>query len=106
MPTYEYICKNCNYELEELQSMSEAPLVTCPSCGNDTLARVMGGGGGLIFKGSGFYLTDYKDVKKSSTPSEKKTDNKKDEGSKPSESSDAKPTTPPPSLPPPDSKKD
>ena len=105
MPTYEYICKSCNYELEELQSMSEAPLITCPSCGKDTLARVMGGGGGLIFKGSGFYLTDYKDTKKSSTPSGKKGDNK-DEGAKPSESSDAKPSTPPPSSPPPDSKKE
>jgi len=60
MPTYEYLCKNCGHTLEELQSMSEKPLVRCPKCGTDSLARVMGGGGGLIFKGSGFYLTDYK----------------------------------------------
>ena len=60
MPTYEYVCRNCGHTLEELQSMSEDPLVRCPSCGKDALARVMGSGSGLIFRGSGFYLTDYK----------------------------------------------
>jgi len=60
MPTYEYVCRNCGHTLEELQSMTEEPLVRCPKCGKDTLARAMGTGGGLIFKGSGFYLTDYK----------------------------------------------
>jgi|WetSurMetagenome_2_1015567.scaffolds.fasta_scaffold454795_2 putative FmdB family regulatory protein len=75
MPTYEYLCKNCGHTLEELQSMTEPPLTTCPKCSQETLARVMGGGGGLIFKGSGFYLTDYK--KTSSPPatgSSKKAD--------------------------------
>ena len=75
MPTYEYVCKNCGHTLEELQSMSEDPLVRCPSCGKDTLARVMGGGSGLIFKGSGFYLTDYK--KSSASPSGGKEKNEK-----------------------------
>jgi len=60
MPTYEYLCRNCGHTLEEFQSMTEDPLVHCPKCGRDTLARVMGAGGGVIFKGSGFYLTDYK----------------------------------------------
>lgn len=60
MPTYRYQCKNCGNELEELQSMSEPPLVHCPKCHTDNLARIMGTGTGLIFKGSGFYLTDYK----------------------------------------------
>ena len=59
MPTYQYICKNCSHELEELQSMSEPPLVRCPNCGQDTLARIMSSGSGLIFKGSGLYKTDY-----------------------------------------------
>lgn len=59
MPTYQYICKNCGHELEELQSISEPPIIKCPQCGQDTLARVVGSGSGLIFKGSGFYLTDY-----------------------------------------------
>lgn len=65
MPFYEYKCSNCGHELEELQSMTEAPLVKCPVCGKDTLQKLMGTGAGLIFKGSGFYLTDYK--KKSSS---------------------------------------
>lgn len=72
--------------------MSEAPLVKCPSCGNDTLARVMGGGGGLIFKGSGFYLTDYKgDAKKTSPTIEKKEEKKPDSTTPPpTDSSDTK----------------
>jgi putative FmdB family regulatory protein len=60
MPTYEYRCKSCGHEFEELQSMTAAPLTICPKCAEPTLRRVMGGGGGMIFKGSGFYLTDYK----------------------------------------------
>jgi putative FmdB family regulatory protein len=65
MPTYQYICKNCGHELEELQSFTEPPLVHCPICKTDSLAKIVGGGGGLIFKGSGFYLTDYKKEAKS-----------------------------------------
>ena len=60
MPTYQYQCKNCGHTLEELQTMSEPPLVHCPKCHTDNLVRVVGTGAGLIFKGSGFYLTDYK----------------------------------------------
>lgn len=59
MPTYEYVCKKCGHAFEELQSMTEEPLKRCPECGTDNLARVMGTGGGIIFKGSGFYITDY-----------------------------------------------
>ena len=58
MPTYQYRCKSCSYEFEELQRISEDALVTCPNCHKDTLVRVIGGAG-LVFKGSGFYLTDY-----------------------------------------------
>lgn len=71
MPTYQYQCRNCGYELEEFQSIKEDPLTHCPNCSTENLLRVMGTGGGLIFKGSGFYLTDYKNTK-SSPPSEKK----------------------------------
>ena len=85
MPIYEYLCKNCGFTLEELQSIKEKPLVKCPSCGKDTLARLIGGGGSIIFKGSGFYHTDYKkssDKKKSTskteTASEAKTEIKAD----------------------------
>jgi putative FmdB family regulatory protein len=60
MPTYQYQCKNCGNEFEEFQSITEPPLVHCPKCNTDNLARVMGSGVNLIFKGSGFYGTDYK----------------------------------------------
>lgn len=66
MPTYEYQCKNCGHALEEFQSMTEPPLTRCPQCNTDSLIRIMGGGSGLIFKGTGFYLTDYK--KNASSP--------------------------------------
>jgi len=60
MPTYQYLCKYCGHEHEEFQSITAEHLVVCPHCGTPNLARMMGTGGGLIFKGSGFYLTDYK----------------------------------------------
>jgi putative FmdB family regulatory protein len=77
MPTYQYQCKNCGHVLEELQSMSEPPLLLCPACNTDNLQRIMGTGAGLIFKGSGFYLTDYKKGSSSppaATPTPKKPD--------------------------------
>lgn len=60
MPTYEYRCKNCSHELEEFQSMKDEPLVMCPVCHTPNLVRLISNGAGLIFKGQGFYLTDYK----------------------------------------------
>lgn len=60
MPTYEYACTKCGHELEAFQPMKDAPLKKCPACGRQTLRRKIGGGAGLIFKGSGFYITDYK----------------------------------------------
>ncbi len=62
MPTYEYVCRQCGHTFEEFQSMTEEPLTRCPECGTDNLARVMGTGGGIIFKGSGFYITDYRNT--------------------------------------------
>ncbi len=59
MPTYEYECIKCKYTFEEFQRISEAPLKRCPRC-NGQLRRLITGGAGLIFKGSGFYVTDYK----------------------------------------------
>ncbi len=105
MPTYQYICKSCNHELEELQSMSEPPLLICPNCKEATLARIMGGGSGLIFKGSGFYLTDYKGEAKKSAPSSEKKDKDKTESTTPATSGDAKPSPPPAPPPSSDSKK-
>jgi putative FmdB family regulatory protein len=59
MPTYEYKCKQCEEVFEILQKMTDAPLRDCPVCGG-ALSKVISGGIGIIFKGSGFYTTDYK----------------------------------------------
>lgn len=60
MPTYEYQCQNCGHQLEEFQSITAKPLKKCPECKKMKLQRLIGGGAGLIFKGSGFYITDYR----------------------------------------------
>ncbi|MEP7147084.1 MAG: zinc ribbon domain-containing protein [bacterium] len=60
MPTYDYKCENCKHQFEIYQSMKDEKLTTCPDCGKNALRRLIGSGSGLIFKGSGFYLTDYK----------------------------------------------
>ena len=62
MPTYEYICKNadCLHTFETFQSMKDSALTICPECNQPTLKRKIGLGAGIIFKGSGFYETDYK----------------------------------------------
>tara|TARA_B100000424_G_scaffold45787_1_gene31588 strand:+ start:442 stop:714 length:273 start_codon:yes stop_codon:yes gene_type:complete len=63
MPTYDYICDECKKRFEYFQSMSADPLTDCPECKKNSLRRIISGGTGLIFKGSGYYLTDYKDKK-------------------------------------------
>ncbi|NUN68911.1 MAG: zinc ribbon domain-containing protein [Bacteroidetes bacterium] len=83
MPTYDYKCSECGHLFETMQSMKDAPLTTCPNCGKETLNRLIGAGGGMIFKGSGFYLTDYKGGSGSGSSS-----------SAPSPKSDAKPAAP------------
>lgn len=60
MPTYDYECQACGHAFEKLQMMSDKLLRKCPKCGARKLARLIGSGGGLIFKGSGFYSTDYR----------------------------------------------
>ena len=60
MPTYEYACPKCGHEFEQFQSMRDEPLKKCPKCKKAGLKRLVGGGAGLIFKGTGFYITDYK----------------------------------------------
>jgi putative FmdB family regulatory protein len=60
MPTYEYQCDACKHRFEELQSFSEAPLKKCPKCKKNKLQRLLGTGAAIIFKGSGFYQTDYR----------------------------------------------
>ena len=70
MPTYEYVCEKCGHRFEKFQPISAAPLATCPEelCarkrwGRGRVKRVIGAGAGLIFKGSGFYITDYRSEK-------------------------------------------
>jgi len=60
MPTYEYECRSCKKGFEIFQKMTEDPLQKCPSCGKLKLKKKIGMGAGIIFKGSGFYCTDYK----------------------------------------------
>lgn len=59
MPTYEYQCRKCGHQFEQFQSITAVPLKTCPQC-KGRVARLLTAGGGIIFKGSGFYHTDYK----------------------------------------------
>lgn len=66
MPIYEYQCQSCGFLFDELQSMKEEPLVKCPNCGKNELKKLIGSGSSVIFKGTGFYQTDYK--KKHTSP--------------------------------------
>jgi putative FmdB family regulatory protein len=68
MPTYDYHCTACGHRFEEWQQISEPKLRTCPKCKKRKLERLVGAGAGLIFRGTGFYVTDYK--RKGAPPSE------------------------------------
>ena len=87
MPTYAYRCPSCGHEYERLQKITDKTLAKCPECGTRG-QRQISGGAGLVFKGSGFYITDYKragdkpstgdeGVKPSDTPAKPKPDTKK-----------------------------
>ncbi|MGD1277365.1 MAG: zinc ribbon domain-containing protein [Tepidisphaeraceae bacterium] len=60
MPTYQYKCDACGFEFEKFQSITAATVRKCPKCGKNQLRRLIGAGAGLIFKGEGFYTTDYR----------------------------------------------
>jgi putative FmdB family regulatory protein len=60
MPTYDYQCDACNHTFEEFQSMTAEPLKKCPKCKKNQLRRLFGAGAAILFKGSGFYQTDYR----------------------------------------------
>ena len=72
MPTYQYKCAHCGHDFEIVQSMSENRLKKCPQCRQPKLQRLIGSGSGIIFKGTGFYETDYK--RKSPPSKDSKTD--------------------------------
>jgi putative FmdB family regulatory protein len=92
MPTYEYICRACGHEFEAFQSITAATLRKCPSCGKSKLERKIGIGAGVLFKGGGFYETDYRsesykkgheaEKKASEAKSDSKTDSKTDASKK------------------------
>lgn len=90
MPTYDYKCKECGHMFEEFQSMSSDLLVVCPKCGKPSLKRQMSGGTGMIFKGSGYYLTDYKKSGSSQTAAKPKEEEKE---TKTETKPDSKPAT-------------
>lgn len=86
MPTYEYRCTACATEFEKFQRMSDEPVAECPGCGASA-ERLLSAGAGLLFKGSGFYITDYRsDSYKKAAKSEAGSSSKSDGGGK-SESS-------------------
>lgn len=93
MPTYEYLCDNCGYEFERFQAITAKSLRKCPKCGKKELKRLIGAGAGVIFKGPGFYQTDYRSEsykkaeksEKKTGDTEKKEPEKKGEDKKPKE---------------------
>jgi putative FmdB family regulatory protein len=77
MPTYSYLCERCGSEFERFQAITAKPLRMCPKCGKKRLKRLIGSGAGIIFKGSGFYQTDYRSESyKKAEKSEKMTTTK------------------------------
>ena len=98
MPTYEYKCEACGEEFDYFQKFSDAPLTECEKCGGK-LTKLVSGGSGLIFKGTGFYITDYKkpsegNGKSAKTPVGGVSDNKKPAKSEEKPKTDGKPAIP------------
>lgn len=87
MPTYEYECRACGHTFDVFQSMSADALTICPACDKKQLRRLIGGGAGIIFKGSGFYVNDSRS--KSSSATGKPARETADGASKPSEAATA-----------------
>jgi len=96
MPTYDYVCDACGHAFEKFQSFKENAMTTCPECGKEELRRLFGTGAAVLFKGTGFYQTDYRsDGYKAAEKADKPSESKPAE-SKPAESKPA--TTPKPST--------
>ena len=121
MPTYEYRCDACGHEFEKFQSITAAPVKKCPHCGKNKVKRLISTGAGLIFKGSGFYITDYRDsgyqekakaetgggeTKSGDAKSDAKPESKSAEPAKPAAEAKPKSESKPKSDSPPKKKKD
>ena len=100
MPTYDYICDDCGHEFEAFESIKADPQTACPTCRKETLRRKIGAGAAILFKGSGFYITDYrsdsykkaaKADSESSSGSSKSEAKSESNGSASSSKSEAKP---------------
>jgi putative FmdB family regulatory protein len=102
MPTYDYICDDCKHEFEAFESIKADPQSVCPECTKDTLRRKIGAGAAILFKGSGFYQTDYrsdsyKKSAKADQPSESKPASSESSSSSTAPSTPAKSEAPKPS---------
>ncbi len=94
MPTYDYVCDGCGHAFELFQSMTEAVKRTCPKCKKKKLRRLIGAGGAIVFKGSGFYKTDYRSESyKKGAAADSGAGKKTESSGKPAESGNSKPTT-------------
>lgn len=93
MPTYEYKCSACDHRFDQFQSMKDAPLKKCPECGKNALERLIGTGAAVLFKGSGFYQTDYRsDNYKKAAAADKPASDSKSDGAKSSSNGASKST--------------
>ncbi len=93
MPTYDYECDACGHAFEEFQSITAKPIRKCPECGKRKVRRLIGTGAGVIFKGSGFYQTDYRSNSYKKGAENEKSSSKGDDTPKPVESSSTKKTS-------------
>jgi len=99
MPTYEYVCDACDHKFELFQSIKDDPVKKCPECGKKKVRRLFGTGAAVMFKGSGFYTTDYRSESyKKSAAADSKSESSGSSESKSSESkseskTDSKPTS-------------
>jgi putative FmdB family regulatory protein len=106
MPTYDYACGACGHRFERMHAMSQAPVRRCPKCGKRRVKRQVSSGGGFLFKGTGFYITDYRskgyqEKAKADTEATKPKEDKSKppEQPKPPEKSPEKPKEKPPEKP-------
>jgi putative FmdB family regulatory protein len=99
MPTYDYVCDACQHTFEQWQSFHEDHLTKCPLCKKKKLRRLIGSGAAIVFKGSGFYETDYNRGESYQAAAKKDAEAAKPPEAKPAEGTSPPPPPPPPPLP-------